>query len=144
MRSRKIARAIVGAAVLFGATAVRADVAWKGEERSAIRAKRMAGGGGWKGGRGGDRSRQRWQLDVQRADDGSLSGEVVLSGSPLARKANLMGKIEGRLVSGTLADERGQLVASFRGTISDRGISGEYTDRSGEVGDWSWEGTLPQ
>ena len=66
---------------------------------------------------------------------GTLLGEA---GGWLAARAAL------RTVSGTISDDGGNYVARFNGTISAAGMSGKYVDLSGETGDWSWDGPLPQ
>jgi hypothetical protein len=87
------------------------------------------------------RAAQRWDIDVTRADDDSLSGRVRLAGSPLTRSGVLRGRIEGRRVEGSLSDEAGNHVATFVGTLTPTGgVQGTYQDRSGEVGRWSWDG----
>lgn len=108
-----------------------------------LKAKRLQGGGGW------GRSRrtaadQRWQVDLERLDGNRIQGRVTLGRSPLASRGNLLGEIEGSRVFGSITDDGGRLIARFDGTVAADGIRGSYTDRTGEVGEWSWDGALPR
>ncbi|HYD47287.1 MAG TPA: hypothetical protein VEB21_03020 [Terriglobales bacterium] len=148
MRASSMVASLV---VLMMALPAAADLRWSGE-RSAARdsrpgkgiAKRLQGSGGWQRRGGAKHSGQRWRLDVQRDAEDRLSGRVQLGRSPLAAAGNLSGVIAGDSVQGSIADDSGNLIASFEGTIGADGIRGRYTDRTGEVGDWTWEGALPQ
>jgi hypothetical protein len=56
----------------------------------------------------------------------------------------VQGVISGDAVLGTITDGDGNLIARFSGTVSKTGIQGTYADRTGEVGEWSWDGAVPQ
>jgi hypothetical protein len=113
-------------------------------ERAAIAARTLRGGGSWQNGPESRRAAQRWDIDVTHADDDSLSGRVTVQGSPLIRNGTLQGRIAGWRIEGSVTDDAGNHVATFVGTISrDRAMQGTYEDRTGEIGQWSWEGQLP-
>ncbi len=115
------------------------------DQRPAIAAQKMRGGGQWQNAAGARRAVQRWDIDVTRADGAGLEGRVTLVGSPLMQRGALNGTIEGRRVAGSVTDEAGNHVATFEGTISaGGGLQGTYQDRTGEVGRWSWDGQLPR
>jgi len=110
-------------------------------QRPAVGARTMRGGGSWQKGAEVRRTTQRWEIDVTRADDDSLSGRVTLAGSPLMQSGVLRGKVAGRRIEGSLSDDAGNHVATFIGTLTPGGGGqGTYQDRSGEVGRWSWDG----
>jgi hypothetical protein len=117
-----------------------------GREPPAIAARELRGGGGWeREGRAGGGAAQRWDIDVSRADDGTLSGAVALDGSALMRRGTLHGRIDGQRLSGRIADVAGNHVADFVGVVGRDGVMrGSYQDRTGEVGRWSWDGPLPR
>lgn len=127
------------------ATANLAPAAWSavissGVDVLAVLASPVVRGGGrWSSeGNAPDDSR-RWHLDVQRAGDGALSGRVDLSGSPLAAAGNVVGKVDGRRVYGTILDDTGQEIATFHGVANPSGMHGTYRDRTGETGRWHWD-----
>jgi hypothetical protein len=102
----------------------------------------LRGGGSWRGeGRAAARPAQRWDVDLTRADDGTIGGVVTLTGSPLAQRGVVSGRIDGRRVTGSIADPEGNHVATFIGTLTPAGgMRGTYQDRTGETGRWSWSG----
>ena len=110
----------------------------------AITAHALHGAGGWKTDAKAVRPTQRWNLDVARGDDNSIRGRVRVADSPLLSAGNVEGQITGRSVSGTISDDDGHQIATFQATITRTGISGTYTDQTGETGQWSWDGPLPQ
>jgi len=122
------------------ALAALSPPAWGVGERPTIAALR---GGGWlREARG---TEQRWQIDSLRRRDDALEGTVTLHGSPLMGTGTLHATIDGKMVTGRLADPDGNHVADFVGRIAPDGSwRGSYRDRSGEVGRWSWDGALPQ
>jgi hypothetical protein len=132
---------------LLACTAVLSTPAWAGrgqEDGPAIAARCWRGGGGWEHDGGSPRAR-RWDIDVTRADDGTLTGEVTMAGSPLTDRGQLRGTISGRRVAGAITDRDGHHVADFTGVVGRDGrLRGTYQDRTGEVGRWSWEGSLPR
>jgi hypothetical protein len=88
---------------------------------------------------------QRWELDVTRGDDNTLSGQVTLHDSPLLTTGKVQGRIlGGRTVTGRVLNEAGEAVVSFQGRIGTEEMSGTYTDSTGETGEWVWEGVPPQ
>ena len=108
-----------------------------------ITAQQLHGGGGWKPAAKAAVAGQQWHVDALRATDNSVRGRVSLGGSPLAQAGNLVGQISGQTLSGSVVDDTGKQIASFTGTITATGITGTYTDRTGETGNWSWDGPLP-
>ena len=123
------------------ALAALSPPAWGVAERPTI--ERLRGGGWQREARGG--AEQRWQIDSLRRRDDALEGTVTLHGSPLMGTGTLHATIDGKTVSGRIADPDGNHVADFVGRIAPDGSwRGSYRDRSGEVGRWSWDGALPQ
>ena len=123
------------------ALAALSPPAWGVAERPTI--ERLRGGGWQREARGG--AEQRWQIDSLRRRDDALEGTVTLHGSPLMGTGTLHATIDGKMVTGRLADPDGNHVADFVGRIAPDGSwRGSYRDRSGEVGRWSWDGALPQ
>jgi hypothetical protein len=110
----------------------------------AITASQLHGGGGWKPSAKAAVAGQQWHVDALRATDNTLRGRVSLGGSPLAQAGNLVGQISGQRLSGNVVDDNGKQIASFTGTVTSTGISGTYTDRTGETGNWTWDGPLPR
>jgi hypothetical protein len=111
---------------------------------AAITATDISGSGSWQTDGKSTAPTQRWSLDLKRGADNSVYGRVTLTGSPLASTGYVRGKIDGQLVSGTIVDDTGNHVAAFEGTVNKSGMLGKYTDRTGETGEWAWEGELPQ
>jgi hypothetical protein len=127
-------------ATIFALTAL-SPPAWGVAERPTIARPH---GGGWQRPARGD-AEQHWQIDSLRRQDDALEGSVTLQGSPLMQTGTLRATIDGKTVSGRLADPDGNHVADFVGRIGPDGSwRGSYRDRSGEVGRWSWDGALPQ
>jgi hypothetical protein len=104
----------------------------------------LHGGGAWQPDGKAALAAQRWSLDVQRGSDGSLRGHIAVAASPIVSAGNVEGKIDGERVSGTIADDEGNALVRFEGTLTATGMSGKYTDRTGEVGAWVWDGPPPQ
>jgi len=48
--------------------------------------------------------------------------------------------VAGSSVAGLITDDDGNHVARFSGTVIGESMKGTYTDRTGEVGDWNWDG----
>jgi hypothetical protein len=115
-----------------------------GSSAQTITAREVHGGGGWKTDGKAQRSAQRWSLDVQRSDDDSIRGRISVADSPLFTDGNVEGKIDGRIVTGTISDDAGNRIATFTGIVTEIGMSGKYTDRTGEVGEWNWDGAVPR
>jgi hypothetical protein len=129
---------------LFLASALSRPVCAQLVATDAITARAIRGSGGWKSDGKETAAAQQWSLNVTRGDDNSIRGRVTLSGSPLASAGNVSGHIIGTTVSGTITDDDGKQIATFQGTASKAGMSGKYTDRTGETGEWSWQGNLPE
>ncbi len=138
MRAAGIRAMILAAAVLAAASAGAQNAP------QAITAREVHGGGDWKTDGKAHRGAQRWNLDVHRGDDNAIRGRITVADSPLLSTGNVEGKIDGRIISGTISDDDGNQIATFSGMISGTGMSGKYTDRTGEVGEWSWDGELPK
>jgi hypothetical protein len=132
--------------VLLPALALMSVAAVVGEVVTAqvITAREVHSGGGWKTDGKAQRSAQRWNLDVQRSDDDSIRGRISVADSPLFTDGNVEGKIDGRIVTGTISDDQGNQIATFTGIVTENGMSGKYTDRTGEVGEWNWDGAVPR
>lgn len=109
-----------------------------------IRSTEIHGDGDWQT-RGVSKSAGRqWHLDLQRGPDDTLTGRVQLQGSPLGSAGTLHARIDGTHLSGTITGDDGQTIAKVQGELTKEGFRGTYTDRTGEVGDWEWQGELPQ
>jgi hypothetical protein len=104
----------------------------------------LHGGGAWQPDGRAALAAQRWSLDVQRASDGSLRGHISVAASPIVSAGNVEGKIDGQSVSGMISDDEGNALVRFEGTLTATGMAGKYTDRTGEVGAWVWDGPPPQ
>jgi hypothetical protein len=137
--------AIVAGSICAASVSTPAGGELAGTPSSALNAATLRGGGKWQGGAVARSGPQRWDVDVTRADDGSIAGSVVLEGSALLQSGMLRGRVDGRRVAGSVTDPAGNHVATFVGTITVAGgLQGTYQDRSGEVGRWSWDGPLPR
>jgi hypothetical protein len=132
------------AATLDGTAAAAAAPEWIGKERAQIRARRLDGGGDWTPTGNKRRASQRWSVTLSCGEDGDLQGSVLIENSPLLKSGLVRGSMRGRHLSGTIADAGGTVVAEFRGVVSIDGVRGTYTDRTGETGDWVWDGVPPQ
>lgn len=101
------------------------------------------GDGGWKTDGLTEKVTQRWDLSLRRGADGSISGQISVDDSPLLATGTVQGRLDGRRISGVILDEAGNRAASFEGNVgADRVLRGTYTDRTGETGEWEWEGDL--
>jgi hypothetical protein len=137
-------RRMILLAVLLAAVGAWGQTSLAQSAPAAITAQQWHGGGGWKPSAKAAVAGQQWHVDALRATDNTLRGRVSLGGSPLASAGNLVGQISGQSLSGNVVDDAGKQIASFTGTIAATGISGTYTDRTGETGNWSWDGPVPQ
>lgn len=104
----------------------------------------LHGSGDWAAADRAARATQRWSLDVARSPDGSLRGRISVADSPLLRDGNVEGQLKGNVLTGIIVDDEGKFLAKFFGTVSGAGVRGQYTDASGELGHWEWDGPLPQ
>lgn len=107
-----------------------------------IAATEMHGGGSWKA-RRRDHGPQRWHLQINRGSDGWVRGRIRIEGSPFVTDGIVEGRIAGDTIVGTIADDNGSQVATFQGTVTQKGMFGTYTAVDGEVGEWSWAGKPP-
>lgn len=106
------------------ATTIHGDGAWKSDDKAA-------------------KAAQRWDLTLSRASDNSVSGHITVADSPLLTNGTIEGRLDGRRLSGIIFDETGNHAASFEGRVgADRVLRGTYVDRTGETGEWEWEGDL--
>jgi hypothetical protein len=103
----------------------------------------LEGGGSWKVDGEAKRSSRQWDLDLQRAEDGTITGTIRVDGSPLLSEGRVQGKLDGNLISGAIVGEDGERAATFTGLLANGRFQGKYTDRTGETGEWEWEGKLP-
>jgi hypothetical protein len=104
----------------------------------------LSGRGSWKTDHDQKRPAQRWSLDLQRGEDGAMSGEITIGDSPLFRTGRVAATVDGDSIHGRITDEQGEHVANFDGVVSAGRLHGNYTDRTGETGEWEWEGKLPE
>lgn len=85
-----------------------------------------------------------WSVSLQRGADGTVSGDIQVEGPPLLRSGRVHGRFFGNRVSGVILDESREVAATFRGRV-DRAtarFAGTYVDRTGESGNWEWNGAL--
>lgn len=110
----------------------------------SISAKELRGDGSWNPDGKAKVASQQWSLDLRRGDDGTITGLITVTDSPLFSVGRVQGKLEDRVISGTITDEQGNHVAQFNGILSRTGFAGKYVDRTGESGEWEWQGELPE
>ena len=141
-RSKLVALTVLTAslAVVASLTVERPSRGDPGRKPPAL-VRQFVGAGSWR--HRNEAARQAWQAQMKRFDDDSLSGRVVVVGSPLMDHAAVQGQVTGADVDGVLLDDDGRQVATFSGAIRGAGVSGTYTTADGDVGDWSWDGRLP-
>lgn len=109
-----------------------------------IASKELRGDGSWKIDGYAKRSTQQWSLDLHRGDNSAVTGLITVTDSPLFAAGRVNGRLEGNVITGTITDEQGEHVARFNGVLSRHRFRGRYTDRTGEAGEWEWEGKLPE
>lgn len=130
------------AAGLWAAAAAADDAL---QRLGATQAEVLRAGGDWGEtkltmGEGG----QRWNVDALRSADNQIRGRIAVSGSTLFEAANVEARLSGRGVVGKLLDDEGKELAEFEGRVTAAGASGTYQARTGETGEWKWEGQLQQ
>lgn len=82
---------------------------------------------------------ETWAANVAVADDGSVSGTVTLSGFLNVDVANVEGTFKDGVISGTLRDGDGPVIAEFEGKAERNWLNGTLTKvPSGETGAFSW------
>jgi hypothetical protein len=135
---------VLAVAVLAAALAFLGREGARGEQNHGAPpglVRQFVGGGGWQ--HRNDATRQTWHVQLKRFDDGSLSGRVLIVGSPLLDHAEIQGQVTGSEVDGVLLDDGGRQVGTFSGTLSNGTVSGTYTTADGDLGNWRWDGKLP-
>lgn len=90
--------AIVGLCIVLGANILGAQT---------ITCPEVRGDGSWK--------TDRVSLDLQRGENGTLTGLITISDSPLFAAGRIRGTLEGNVISGTITGEQGDHVARFNG-----------------------------
>lgn len=134
----------VRAALCLGVMCAAISRAEEGADSGAsasMPTRQVHGGGDW--GVAARASSSAWTLDALRFSNGEVRGRIRVSNSPVIADANLEGKVVGDAVEGQIVDDAGSVLAEFTGKISASGMAGKYKDRTGEVGDWHWEGAVP-
>ncbi len=140
--NRSVVSLVLTALLIFSSTpAATAD---SDPAAPALRAERLVGGGDWQVHGKNKLANQHWNLDLRRGPGNTLEGTVDLSGSPLATHGIVRAKLQGVIVDGTITGEDGELVATIHGYLTKLGCEGTYTDRTGETGNWEWQGQLPE
>jgi hypothetical protein len=82
---------------------------------------------------------ETWTANVVVADDDSVSGTVALSGFPNVDVANVQGTFKDGVISGTLRDGDGPVIAEFEGKAERNMLIGTLTRvPSGETGTFVW------
>jgi hypothetical protein len=81
-----------------------------------------------------------WQVQIQRFDDDSIEGSLIVIGSPTLHKVRLEGRVDGEEVYGVLLGDSNRQVGTFTGSVFEAGVSGTYTTADGDSGSWSWAG----
>ncbi len=118
--------------------------AYASGDAAPIAARELVGDGRWVQESGVKRT-ETWEVDVSRADDGTINGKVRIQGSPFVTDGVMTGRIIGRQVTGAITDEAGLHVATFSGALGKSGeFRGTYEDRAGGIGSWVWSGPPPQ
>jgi len=143
MRKQLIALVGVLVVLLAAADAVAEHPEWVGKAHPEIRRGHIAGNGRWKAHGQRQRLRQRWSVDVERNDEGSISGQLVVEDSELFSSGHIEGSVRGGRITGVIFSTHGDPVAQFNGVATSQGINGSYTDRTGGTGEWFWDGPLP-
>ena len=114
---------------------------WVPVSRAAsITTSDIRGSGAWQTEGKLHRAAQQWSLDVAREPDNSIRGRISVNDSPLLSAGNVEGQIVGNRVSGKVSDDDGRHLLTFDGKVTSDGMFGTYTDRTGEVGTWAWDG----
>ena len=126
---------VIAAVIGIGPVAMAQTV----RDHPVLTSTEARGDGDWKTDGRTQKATQRWDLDLTRAEDGSVSGEITVADSPLLANGSVQGRMDGRRISGVILDEAGDRAASFEGTVGpDQVLRGTYTDRTGETGEWEW------
>jgi hypothetical protein len=134
------ATAVQGTALGKGPS-LRAGGAWQSGRKGSQAAADVGHGAGR--GVGGSPTR-RWAIDAEWDDDGSVHGRLTLLGSPIVQAGDVHAHVVGQTVIGRVVDDWGNEVVQFHGRITEKGMTGWYTDQTGDTGSWSWDGPPPQ
>ena len=102
-------------------------------------ASQSVGAGRWQSQRD-NLGHRDWQVQIQRFDDDSIEGSLIVIGSPTLHKVRLEGRVDGDEVYGALVGDSNRQVGSFTGSVFEGGVSGTYTTADGDSGSWSWAG----
>lgn len=82
---------------------------------------------------------ETWAANVVVADDGSVSGTVAVSGFDNVDVANVHGTFKDGVISGTLHNGDGPVIAEFEGKAERNALIGTLTKvPSGETGTFAW------
>jgi len=101
--------------------------------------RQFVAGGNWQSHRDA-LDKRGWQIQMKHFDDDSLSGRIIIVGSPRLQQARLEGRVDGTQVYGVLVDDHDSQVGTFTGSIYQNSVSGTYTTADGDTGDWSYAG----
>lgn len=105
-------------------------------------AHQSTGGGRWQSHQNAA-NQNGWQVQLQRFDDDSITGKIMILGSRSIQHAQIVGQVTGTDVDGVLLDSNGRQVGTFSGSVFKKGASGTYTTVDGDTGNWSWDGLPP-
>jgi hypothetical protein len=99
------------------------------------------------GTRGPDGTGHRLHITLTSLDKpGATSGTASVVGFPVVLSGSfgdIDWQIDGDTVTGRLEDRGDGSAGTFRGTITQTGVSGTFTSADGRTGLWSWDGPLP-
>jgi hypothetical protein len=141
MTKRFTGRAV--ASYLLASAALTAVVAQTLGQREQVRAvsveEHAAGAGSWESHRD-DAGKRDWQVQIERFDDNSIAGSIVVVGSPYLHRARLEGRVDAADVYGVIVGDDNTQVGTFTGKTSGSGVTGTYTTNQGDSGSWSWAG----
>jgi hypothetical protein len=113
----------IGAFFLFLALLGAADA-----HAQDLNSNALQGDGSWKTDGEAKRAAQQWDIDLRRAKDGSVIGSINVADSPLLSNGRVEARFDGRFISGTIVDARGQYVARFNGLLSNGRLDGRRSD----------------
>ena len=88
-----------------------------------------------------DAGKREVQIQIERFDNNSITGSLIVVGSSYLNKTRLEGRVEGKEVYGVLVGADSQQIGTFVGMVADSGLSGTYTTNQGDAGSWNWAGT---
>jgi hypothetical protein len=87
---------------------------------------------------------KKWSARLTHHADKSVTGDFSLdiAGQKLIRHGNVRGRAERGRFWGDVLDDDGHPAATFEAGIGANGIEGNYTTVDGEMGSFTWDGTL--